>query len=202
MNHDFTAFMEQRLFPALGLTRTYIDVPRAQMRNYAQGYTTKGIPVRMTPAVLSAEAYGVKTTADDMVRFVQANIGLADLDADLQNAILRTHTGYFMAGEMTQDLVWEQYPYPVELKTLLAGNSAAVTFGALPVVRITPPQEPREDALINKTGSTNGFSAYVAFIPARRMGVVILANRSYPIDDRVRMAYRIILECNRVISSN
>jgi len=33
--------------------------------------------------------------------------------AELQRAITDTHTGYFKAGVMTQDLVWEQYAYPV-----------------------------------------------------------------------------------------
>jgi beta-lactamase class C len=202
MNQDFTVLMEQRLFPSLGMKRTYIDVPKARMASYAQGYTSRGMPVRMAEAVLSAEAYGVKTTAGDMVRFLEANMGLAKLDANLQSAITQTHTGYFRAGEMTQDLIWEQYPYPVELKTLLAGNSPAVIFGALPVTRMNPPQEPRIDVLINKTGSTNGFSAYVAFIPARQLGIVILANRNYPIDARVTMAHRMILESERVVSSS
>ncbi len=51
---------------------------------------------------------------------------------------------------------------------------------------------PRGDVWINKTGSTRGFSAYVAFVPARRIGVVLLANRSYPIAERIKVAYAIM----------
>ena len=93
---------------------------------------------------------------------------------------------------MTQDLIWEQYQYPVALKTLLEGNSPAMIFNATPVTEINPLENPREDVWINKTGSTNGFGAYVAFVPEKRLGIVILANKNYPIDERVTAAYRIL----------
>jgi beta-lactamase class C len=192
MHQDFTALMEERLFPALGMTSTYINVPKAKMANYAQGYTQEDAPIRMANAVLSSEAYGVKSTATDIIRFMAANMNSVRLNAKLQRAITGTHTGYFKVGDMTQDLIWEQYSYPVDLKTLLTGNSAAVIFDATPVTPITPPQEPREDVLINKTGTTNGFGAYVAFVPEKQMGIVILANKNYPIDERVTIAHRIM----------
>jgi beta-lactamase class C len=93
---------------------------------------------------------------------------------------------------MTQDLIWEQFPYPVELKTLLEGNSPALIFDPSPVTAIRPPQPPQESAWVNKTGSTNGFGAYVAFVPAKRLGIVILANTSFPIEDRVTVAYTLL----------
>jgi beta-lactamase class C len=52
---------------------------------------------------------------------------------------------------------------------------------------------------INKTGSTNGFAAYVAFVPEQRAGVVILANRNYPIEVRVRLAYKVM---SRITGAN
>jgi beta-lactamase class C len=191
MNQDFVALMEGRLFPMLGLTSTYINVPDTRIADYAQGYTKKDEPIRMATAVLSSEAYGVKTTATDMIRFVEANMGMIKLNAELRRAITDTHTGYFKAGVMTQDLVWEQYAYPVELKTLLEGNSYQMILEATPVAPISPPMEPRNDVLINKTGSTNGFGAYVAFVPEKQIGIVILANKNYPIDDRITIAHQI-----------
>ncbi|HUA97805.1 MAG TPA: class C beta-lactamase [Terracidiphilus sp.] len=192
MGQDFAPLMEQRLFPALGMKSSYINVPQAKIADYAQGYTKQDAPIRMAARVLSSEAYGIKTTAPDAIRFLEANMHLIQLDKKLQRAITATHTGYFKAGPMTQDLIWEQYQYPVALKTLLEGNSPAMIFNATPVTEINPPENPREDVWINKTGSTNGFGAYVAFAPEKRLGIVILANKNYPIDERVTAAYRIL----------
>jgi beta-lactamase class C len=192
MGQDFVTLMEQRLFPVLGMKSSYINVPTAKMADYAQGYTKEGAPIRMATGELSSETYGIKTTASDLVRFVEANMNLIRLDKKFQRAITATHTGYFKAGPMTQDLMWEQYQYPVALKTLLEGNSPAMIFDATPVTEINPPEDPREDVWINKTGSTNGFGAYVAFLPEKRLGIVILANKSYPIEERVTAAYEIL----------
>jgi beta-lactamase class C len=192
MGQDFVALMEQHLFPALGMTSSFINVPANRMTDYAQGYTTEGKPVRMSAGVLSSEAYGIKSTAADLIHFVEANMNLLKLDGKLLSAITNTHTGYFQAGVMTQDLIWEQYRYPVELKALLEGNSSTMIFNANPVTEIKPAQAPQQNVWINKTGSTNGFAAYVAFIPEKRLGIVILANKSYPIEERVVVAYKIL----------
>ncbi|WP_342613299.1 class C beta-lactamase [Burkholderia ambifaria] len=196
MNRDFAALMEQRLFPALGMTQTYINVPAARRGDYAQGYTQDGKPIRMTGGMLWQPAYGVKTTAADLLRFVQANMGLVETAPRMQRALERTHTGYFRAGPFTQDLIWEQYPYPVALPTLLDGNGPSMLHDATPATELKPPLAPRPDTWINKTGSTNGFSTYVAFVPAKRIAIVMLANRSFPIEDRVKAAYRIVESLN------
>ncbi|WP_175700595.1 class C beta-lactamase [Burkholderia ambifaria] len=196
MNHDFAALMEQRLFPALGMTHTYINVPAARQGDYAQGYTQDGKPIRMTGGMLWQPAYGVRTTAADLLRFVQANMGLVETAPRMQRALERTHTGYFRAGPFTQDLIWEQYPYPVALPTLLEGNGPSMLHDATPATELKPPLAPRPDTWINKTGSTNGFSTYVAFVPAKRMAIVMLANRNFPIEDRVKAAYQIVESLN------
>jgi len=194
---DFTDLIEQRVFSPLGMNNTYINVPKTKMGDYALGYTEDGSPTRVGAGILSAETYGVKTTAVDLLRFIEANMNLSSAEEKLEHAIMDTHTAYFTAGVMTQDLIWEQYPYPVDLKTLLEGNSPAMIFKGVTVTQLTPPAEPREDVWLNKTGSTNGFAAYVAFIPAKHLGIIILANKSYPIDQRVTIAYQILTQLSK-----
>jgi beta-lactamase class C len=192
MHEDFVELMERHLLPALGMGSTFLNVPSARTKHYAQGYTTNDVPVRMTPGVLGLEAYGIRTTAGDMLRFVKANIHMLDVDPKWQEAITATHTGYYRIGAMTQDLIWEQYHYPVELDQLLAGNSDKIILEANPATELDPPVAPRGDVLINKTGTTNGFAAYVAFVVDKRIGIVLLANKSYPIDARVAAAFEML----------
>jgi beta-lactamase class C len=192
MRQDFDALMQTRLFSAFGLTHSYMNVPASKQRDYAQGYAKNDAPIRMKGGVLSSEAYGVRTTAADMTRFLQINMNMVRIDPAYQRAVDATHTGYFQAGPMTQDLIWEQYPYPVALQALLDGNAASMILNATPVTRIDPPQPPRDDVWINKTGSTNGFGAYIAFVPKERVGIVMLANRNIPNEERVKAAYAII----------
>lgn len=194
MNHNFDTLMQTTLFGPLGLKHTYLDVPAAQMANYAQGYTSKDLPIRMTPGVLGPEAYGIRTTAGDLLAFLAANMHMLDLDATLQRALTDTHTGYYRVGAMTQDLIWEQYRYPVTLEQLHEGNSTKMLFDANPVTALDPPSPPQSDVILNKTGSTNGFSTYVAFIPEKKIGIVLLANKSYRIDARVSAAYAILTQ--------
>ena len=188
---DFTTLMERRILHPLGLNDTYIDVPRSQFADYAEGYR-KGSPVRMTPGVLWREAYGIKTTATDLLRFVEANMDAIAVEPALRGAIVDTHTAYFTAGPLTQDLIWEQYAVPVARKMLLEGNAPAMIFEPRPASALERPTQPRTDVWINKTGSTNGFGAYVAFVPQRRCGIVLLANENYSIADRVTTAYTIL----------
>lgn len=188
----FDEAMENTLLPKLGLKHTYLKVPQDQMGLYAQGYNKDDKPVRVGPGSLDSEAYGVKTSAADMIRYVQANMLPAKLEKPMQQAIATTHTGYYKVGDMTQGLGWESYPYPVKLDTLLAGNSAQMAYEPHEVQWINPPQAPRQDALFNKTGSTGGFGAYVAYVPAKDIGIVILANKNYPNPERVKVADAIL----------
>ena len=192
MGGDFAEVAETRLFPALGLTSTFLRIPAADQARYAFGYGKANAPVRVSPGAFADEAYGVKTSARDMIRFVELNMAPDALDAPLRRAVEATHLGRYRVGPMTQGLGWEQYPYPVSRDDLLAGNSPGMIVETQPAARIDPPAAPSGPTLFNKTGSTNGFGAYAAFVPEKRIGIVILANRSFPIPDRVEVAHAVM----------
>ena len=192
LKRDFSDAMQTQLFPRLGMSSSYIRVPKNAMAGYAWGYNRENKPIRVNPGVFGDEAYGVKSTAVDMIRFVQANIDPGMLSGPMQRAVKGTHVGYFQVGEMVQGLGWEQYPYPITAERLLAGNSATMIHDPNPAKQLERPRAPSARAIFNKTGSTGGFGAYVAFIPETKIGIVMLANRNYPIPARVKAAYAIL----------
>ncbi len=192
MGQPFDTLMQEKILAGLGLSHTYVRVPPAEMGNYAYGYSKRDKPIRVNPGVLDTQAYGIKTTASDMLAVLEANMDGSRLDNTLRQAIEATHVGYYSVGNMTQALGWEIYAYPTTLARLLAGNSSDMALDPHKVTRLDPPQPPRKDILLNKTGSTNGFGAYAAFIPARQVGIVLLANRNFPIPARISAAYKIL----------
>ena len=91
---------KSKVFPALGLEQTHLDVPEAALAQYAQGYGKDDRPLRVGPGPLDAEGYGVKTSAADLLRFVDANASGAR--QALAQALDATHRGYYKVGDMTQ----------------------------------------------------------------------------------------------------
>ncbi|WP_422822581.1 class C beta-lactamase [Vreelandella populi] len=192
LGQPFETLMKDHLFSSLGLDHSYFEVPHQQQANYAFGYSKEDAPTRVNPGVLDAEAYGMKSTAADVLRFVDAHMHDSALDDTLREALEITRMGYFNMGDMTQGLGWERYAYPASIEQLRAGNSLEMVLEANTAERLQPPLPANQEALYNKTGSTNGFGAYVAFIPSQRLGIVMLANRNYPNQARITTAHHIL----------
>ncbi|MCS2610348.1 class C beta-lactamase [Halomonas dongshanensis] len=192
LDEPFADAMQSRVLSPLGLTHSVYQVSEAQEADYAWGYSRDDAPVRVSPGSLDAQAYGVKTNAEDLLSFVTAHVDDADIDPTLSEALALTRTGYVALGDMEQGLGWERYRYPVTLDTLRAGNSTEMALEPQPAERLTPPSPPSPDYWYNKTGSTNGFGAYAALVPSEDVAIVMLANRNYPNAERVEAAYRLL----------
>ncbi|UWQ40730.1 beta-lactamase [Leisingera aquaemixtae] len=185
--------VEQDLFPEMGLQSTWVNVPEEAMERYAYGYDRKtDRPIRVNPGVLDDEAYGVKSSARDMVRLLELHLGHANAPKDLSTALERTRQGLGRTDAYVQNMIWEQYPWPVGLEQMIKGNSYAYILKPQPMEKLDPPLPPQENVILNKTGSTNGFGSYVALLPGEDLGVVVLANRNIPNEARIRATYAFI----------
>ncbi|WP_066960821.1 class C beta-lactamase [Microbulbifer sp. Q7] len=192
LNQPFARAMQDSVFRGLGLGHTFIEVPEENMAGYAEGHNRKHQPVRVTIGLLGEEAYGVRSSAADLTRYLAAQMELIKVAPEIQQALRITRQGYFRTDFYVQDMVWEQYALPLNKAHLLAGNSRAMIRDDHPVTAISPPLPLQRNVLINKTGSTGGFSTYVAFIPEKKFGFVLLANKYFPNDERVTMLHGIL----------
>lgn len=193
----FATVMTQQLLPQMGLQHTYLQVPQGAQALYAQGYDAQNRPVRVSPGPYADQAYGIKTSASDLLRYVRMHMQPAALPPALRKATEITQAGYFKVGAMTQGLGWERYPYPVALDTLVDGNSPRLIREPQPTQRLNPALPALPAAWYNKTGSTNGFGVYAAFIPSEGKAIALLANRNYPNEARVRAAFQILSGLDR-----
>lgn len=190
MNVSFSSLLEEIIFPQLNLKHTYVNVPESQRTNYAFGYDENNKPIRVNPGPLSDEAYGVKSTLPDMLKFVNSNLNVDTNSPVMKQAIRDTQKGYFKVADsgMTQALGWEMFSYPTTSEILQASNSKQILLGSNPVVKeLSQPKS----KVFHKTGSTNGFGAYVLFIPEEGFGLVMLMNKKIPNIDRIKAAYNV-----------
>lgn len=191
MGMSYADAMQTDLFPALGLTNTWIDVPDHAAGAYAFGCDREtNAPIRVTPGVLDDEAYGVKSSARDMLRLLDVELGNADVSGEIRDAVARTQMGQFETRLYTQAMIWEAYPWPADTERLVEGNGYDFILKPQTMRDVTGVSD--ETVILNKTGSTNGFGGYVVMVPGEELGVVVLANRNYPNEARVRATLDLI----------
>jgi CubicO group peptidase (beta-lactamase class C family) len=189
---SFEQAMSKRVFQPLKLTHTWIHVPQREEKHYAWGYRG-GKPVHVSPGMLDAESYGVKSSIEDMASWVQVNMAPSELkDASLQKGILLAQLRYSQVGDMYQGLGWEMLNWPMKEAIAVGGSDSKVALAPLSAAEINPSTPALKASWVHKTGSTGGFGSYVAFIPEKNLGIVMLANKSYPNPARVEAAYRIL----------
>ncbi|SFB56600.1 beta-lactamase class C [Rhizobium sp. NFR07] len=188
----FASLLDEKVIKPLNLAHTFLSVPKDRVSSYAQGYTSSNAPVRVNPGLFDDEAYGIKTTAADLLDFVEASANPNRFDGSLKAALIAARSPVYQARRMYQGLGWELYRAPARRGDLLQGVDPDFVLKAN---QIDPPSlhVPAEMvATVSKTGSTGGFGAYVLFQPERGTGIVILANRFWPNSARIATAYSIL----------
>lgn len=177
-NKSMNELIRENLLAPLKMTPLGLEIPEEYQDDFAQGYTGDGkVAVRFNHAQgLYPGAWSLKATIDDMSKFMSAAIGSSNTPRNIKRAMRNTQTPRVSVGSMQQGLVWQVHSLQDEN---LKHEPQSMNIGPLPVKCLPKDQQIyKADVLLDKTGSTPGFRSYIAVIPSRQVGVVILTNKN------------------------
>jgi CubicO group peptidase (beta-lactamase class C family) len=136
----YTKLLSEAVTGPLGMKRTGRAVCDGHNPKCAEGRSSNGRRVRAKPT-------GLWTTADDMLRFIEANLGVLEVPGPTARALALTHEELFRANpNHAVGMAWEEWH---------SGDAL----------------------LISKNGANAGFAAWVAFQPHLGRGVCVLTNK-------------------------
>lgn len=211
--------VRERICRPLGMSDTDTVLRPEQEQRLAPGHDGgKRVPPWNFRALAGAGA--LRSTAPDMLRFITAQVG--DVETPLAAAIAETHRRqrghpYFVSGgyygtrlmgsiSLTAMVVWRLVPDGLPVVWLLRLLCAVLVWWVLDSMaggwldaRFSPMALGwHEDSnpggrVLWHNGGTGGCRSYTAIVPARRAGVIVLANSTCDVDSLGSQALAVLL---------
>jgi beta-lactamase class C len=185
----FETLVATRLLAPLALAQTGYAADPA---DDAVGRRRGGEATVLSPGPLDGPAYGLRSTAPDLLRWTAAQLGRGAIPPALARALEATHQGRFDAGPLVQAWVWERLPWPASETAIAAATAERIVLEPNPVSRLPVPDATTAGVLVHKTGGTGGFGAWVGFVPEAGAGLVLLANANHATTPRVGLGVRLL----------
>ena len=195
---DLNALYQQQILLPLHMQTIGIIVPTSLQANYARGHDIEGQAVNATPLSLLPADDAMKASSADMQRFLSTAIGLPGTPERILYPMRLTQSVFVeLPNALMQGLGWQVHPLD---KNYVQGLLDANANGLGPINVLEMYKKPiySGDMLIDKTGTTNGFRSYIAVIPNKKSGIVILANKNVPGNAIVRAGRQILFILNHI----
>ncbi|MDF2939371.1 MAG: ampC 2 [Gammaproteobacteria bacterium] len=161
--------------------------------NYADAYSN-GKVVPHFKMLMFPAAGGIEASPRDMQHFLSAALGLPGTPPAIEAAMKMTQTPYAQTSTMQQGLGWEIYPFNPQDPQFIH-QPAAKNLGPMPATQLSASQSVYNgNALLQKTGATNGFRTYIGLVPNTQTGIVILANSYFSEGDLVNTGRTILTQ--------
>ena len=190
---------KQRILAPLRMQPIGMSVPKTLQANYALGYDSDG--KEAPPIAMSILPAGgqVKASASDMQHFLSAAIGLPGTPERILYPMRLTQSVYVeLPNAMMQGLGWVIHPLDKNYINGLLTAANAMDLGPIDVVDMYKKPIYSGNMLIDKTGMTDGFRSYIAVIPNKKTGIVILANKRIYSPAIVQAARQILFTLNHI----
>lgn len=187
---------QQNILTPLNMTPLGTTVPANYEVYRAKGYNRAGdfMPPR---TYLFPAAGAVKASGNDMQKFLRAALLLPGTPPDIASAMKLTQTPFARNGTYRQGLGWVIIPLQRlnDVWVLPKKNNSLGPNPATQLSSLETQYNPR--AIIEKTGTLDGFRSYIGVIPATQSGVVVLTNRYPAMGDTTRIGHQLLLVVSR-----
>lgn len=193
--------MKQNLLNPLGMKSSGLDVSPKEQKNLAMGFTEQGKEVDHLPAGLFSGAWAMKVSPRDMKNYLRATLGIGPIPEKLRQPIMVSQMAYYVMPEQDTmlGLGWTITSLDkISNINKLMHNPAHYNFAAYVVQQLKTPTFDA-NSLIEKVGATDGFRSYIALIPNKKVGIVIMANRYFGSGDLPNLANKILFQITNMV---
>lgn len=196
-HQNFNTLYRQKILTPLAMQPIGLTVPAKLKAFYAQGYNVDGDMTAPVQEGLFPSAWAIKASVQDMGKFLSAAIGLSQTPESIFYPMLMTQTSYVQIGDTEQALGWQVHEISTseQIQLLLKGKDV-LGLRSHPVSEVFADTKFNGDELIDKTGATAGFRDYIAVIPSKKTGIVILTNRFIASNDTMIAGREILFRIN------
>jgi CubicO group peptidase (beta-lactamase class C family) len=150
---NYETLLVERLAQPLGLVDTRLQLSTTQVGRFASGYTKEGKPTSCWTFATLEACGGIRSTAHDLLMLIDAALGRKK--TALTESLKMAREPWRETGRRGEcvGLCWFQQHGP-------SGNGT----------------------MIWHNGGTGGFRSFLAFVPEKGVGVVVLTNADHPVD--------------------
>ncbi len=169
---DGTTYEEliaSRICRPLSMADTRAELDAEQASRQAKPYLRAGKPAVYWHFDALAGAGALRSTADDMLAFARANLGLAEVPERLRLAMHDMRTPTADVGRV--------------------GEKIGLAWAIIPARK-----EPERPETFVHNGGTGGFRSYLAIAPAAKAAVVVLCNSAAEVDSIGNAALALVVE--------
>lgn len=186
--------MQTQIFNPLKMGHTFFIVPESQFMNYAQGYDARDHLDRTPRDGLYAGSFALKSSVADMAKYLEACLLLPETPIAISDGIKVAQSGYYMMNQGRElGLGWFIVPLDHNYEVIEQRQSR----NPKGLKKIAKPHYIPHN-LIEKSGATNGFRAYIAVIPQKKIGIVILVNKfTYNVKEFDGMGRKLLIDLNK-----
>lgn len=175
----------------LGMKHLGLVIQEKYKDNIAQGYGVNGSPVSQVSDNTPSSLMGLKSSGADMQKFLSAAIGLPGTPERVFYPMRMTQSVYIKLADRMQGLGWQIHPLSFNNGLLV---NQPIMPGELAVDEVFNQPLFDGNTLIDKAGLSAGFGAYIAVMPDKKSGIVILTNKHVSDDAVARVGRQILFK--------